>query len=475
MRSSAPFRHRMPCLTPILRTIALLGAVWMGLPIAGVVAETAAAPDAQAGEAMRLLKKNCLSCHNEEKKKGGLVMTTREALLAGGEDGAVLVPGAPDKSPLIASLEEDADPHMPPKKQLSASQVDLLKRWIQGGATWKADALTAAAGPRPVSLAPAPASYHPVLAMALSPDSQRLAVACGSTVQIYDVREKEPALLGRATAHLDPVQSVAWSPDGKLLATGAFRRVIIWNTEPLAVQREITSGLTDRVAAVKFLTKGTDLILADGLIAESGIVRIVDAGDGSITRSWTAHADTIFDLAVSADGKLLATAGGDKLVKVWDLTTQTEVAKLEGHVAQVLTLAFNPDATQLVTGGADHELKLWDLKTRERIGTLGTHTDAINGLTWSAAGPALLAVTNSGSILRYTDFKSHNGTQSSESAQERKLEAADGTLYCVAATADGQRVFAGTYDGRLFAWNKDGKVTTKLDCLVVNSTATAAK
>ena len=41
-------------------------------------------------EAMRLLKTNCFSCHNEQKKKGGLVMTSREALLKGGDNGAAL-------------------------------------------------------------------------------------------------------------------------------------------------------------------------------------------------------------------------------------------------------------------------------------------------------------------------------------------------------------------------------------------------
>ena len=79
---------------------------------------TAAAPEKMTREAMQLLKAECVSCHNPEKKKGGLILTSREALLKGGDDGAVLLPGKPEASLMIKSLAKDADPHMPPRKQL---------------------------------------------------------------------------------------------------------------------------------------------------------------------------------------------------------------------------------------------------------------------------------------------------------------------------------------------------------------------
>ena len=167
---------------------------------------------------------------------------------------------------------------------------------------------------------------------------------------------------------------------------------------------------------------------------------------------------------MSSDGKLLATAGGDKLVKVWDLATHQEVAKLEGHVAQVLAVAFNADATQLITGGADQQLKVWDVKTRERIMSLGTHASAINAVAWIPAGPTIFAVTDSGGLLRYSEFKAHTGATSGESnAQEKKFAAADEALCSATATANGERIFAGSHEGHLFAWNKDGKQVSKLD------------
>ncbi|MEO6788718.1 MAG: c-type cytochrome domain-containing protein, partial [Chthoniobacteraceae bacterium] len=254
----------------------------------------------ETAEAMRVLKTNCFSCHGEQKKKGGLVMTSREALLKGGEDGAVITVGKPGDSPLLSSLAADADPHMPPKKQIAAVQIELLRRWVSEGAPWDAAALKdQPSAPRMVSLAPLPANFYPVLALALSPDAKRLAVGCGNEVVLYDVTGKEPAAVARASAHLDPVQSIAWSPDGKHIATGAFRCIVLWNGETLVQEREITAALTGRIAALRFLPDGKQLIAADGRISEEGTVRIIETATGAVIASWLAHADTIFDLALS--------------------------------------------------------------------------------------------------------------------------------------------------------------------------------
>ncbi len=89
-------------------------------------------------------------------------MTTREALMKGGDDGAALTVGKPEESPLISSLAADADPHMPPKKQLTAAQIELLRRWVKEGAPWDAAALKdRPSAPRTVALATASGGVSP--------------------------------------------------------------------------------------------------------------------------------------------------------------------------------------------------------------------------------------------------------------------------------------------------------------------------
>jgi len=67
---------------------------------------------------------------------------------------------------------------------------------------------------------------------------------------------------------------------------------------------------------------------------------------------------------VSGDGKWLATAGADKLVKVWDLAARKEVAKLEGHAGPVMALALSQDGATLASAGADKEIKIWKIAAR---------------------------------------------------------------------------------------------------------------
>ena len=249
--------------------------------------------------------------------------------------------------------------------------------------------------------------------------------------------------------------------------------MIVWDAEPLTEQREIQAGLTDRITALRALPDNARVVVADGQVAESGIVRILDLAEGRIERSWRAHDDTIFGMAVSANGKLLATAGGDKLVRLWEIETATETAKLEAHTTQVLGLAFSPDATQLATGGADRQLKVWDAKTRENTSTFTSRNAAFNALTWSAAGPAVFAVTDGGGLVRFTNLKSHTGAQSSEAGNERQLGHAEAALDCLAVSENGDRLFAGSADGRIFAWDKDGKALETTDAVAAKPTATA--
>jgi len=85
-------------------------------------------------DSMRVLQSNCFACHNAEKHKGGLSLTNRESLLKGGDSGKAIVPRRPEKSLLFTVLGAEADPHMPPKKQLSTNQVETVRRWIAAGA-----------------------------------------------------------------------------------------------------------------------------------------------------------------------------------------------------------------------------------------------------------------------------------------------------------------------------------------------------
>ena len=91
-----------------------------------------------AQEAGSILANQCVSCHGPEKKKGGLDLTRRATALAGGDSGAVIVPGQPGESLLI---EKVAGGEMPPKGPLSQDQVVAVRAWVKAGAPYPAEPL----------------------------------------------------------------------------------------------------------------------------------------------------------------------------------------------------------------------------------------------------------------------------------------------------------------------------------------------
>lgn len=98
---------------------------------------------------------NCIKCHGLLERKNGLELDSPEAVMKGGDDGVVVVPGKPDKSRLYQYLAPESDPHMPPKKQLTAAQRQSIREWI---------AALRSAPARPVGKTPAPRHFESVTA-----------------------------------------------------------------------------------------------------------------------------------------------------------------------------------------------------------------------------------------------------------------------------------------------------------------------
>ncbi len=426
--------------------------------ISGAVRADGPGSDGTVIRAMELLKTQCAPCHNATKKKGGLVLVSAEALETGGDNGAVVVPGKIDQSPLLQALEPEADPHMPPKKQLADDEVAVLRAWVQSGAVWDADAFTRAASAPvidPDSLRSLPESYHPVLALALSPDDQRLAVGRGVGVLVYDCSATNHVLVHRLDGQGDAVQSVVWSPDGKWLAAGGFRRVRIWETSGYTVASEV-KDLLGRIPALAFSPDSSLLVAADGIETQSGVIRVWDVrepGRLDPLAHWTAHDDTILDLKVSPDGTTLASAGVDTQVKLWRVPGFDALGTLEGHNGHVTSLAFHADGSALVSGGADGEVKIWDHWTRDQRETVTGHPGPVTALGWSADGKKIVTVCEDG-IVRICDEK--------KKRPERSLGSAGDLVYALALSSDGSRTYGGCHDGSVHVWDKDGKLHGKL-------------
>ena len=121
----ARFLHNCLYLAP------LIACIFNTISLAAEPAKPAA--DFFEKEVQPILQAHCFSCHGAEKKvKGGLDMSSREALLKGSDNGAVVSLEKPDNSMMIDAIRH-GELKMPPKGKLPLSQIEILEKWIKSG------------------------------------------------------------------------------------------------------------------------------------------------------------------------------------------------------------------------------------------------------------------------------------------------------------------------------------------------------
>ncbi|WP_309238025.1 pentapeptide repeat-containing protein [Streptomyces albidus (ex Kaewkla and Franco 2022)] len=157
------------------------------------------------------------------------------------------------------------------------------------------------------------------------------------------------------TQHRGRVRSIAFRADGGLLATGCDdSRVRLWDPATSELVAEL-EGHTDRVYSVTFGA-------ANGVVLSAswdGTARIWQ--DGEARHVLRGHRGRLWAAASHPSRPLLATAGDDRTVCLWDTETGVLTSRLISHTGRVLALAFSPDGSLLASGGEDGTVRLWNL------------------------------------------------------------------------------------------------------------------
>ena len=83
-----------------------------------------------------ILTRRCFPCHNQELNNGGIAFDNRDTLFKGGRHGPAIVPGKPQDSYLVKTLQHTGDTQMPPGLKLPAKEIKILTDWIGLGAVW---------------------------------------------------------------------------------------------------------------------------------------------------------------------------------------------------------------------------------------------------------------------------------------------------------------------------------------------------
>ena len=373
-----------------------------------------AMPQAQDAEkAFAILKTNCLACHDTKMHAGKLVMETTADLLKGGAHGPALLPGKSAESRLIKMVLGEITPKMPLEGDLKPAEIEILRRWIDTGATpWKTDAI----------------------------DSEPL--------NVPDIKPK----IG-----VQPqVSSLAYSPDGRTLAVAGYREVRLLDSANLKL-RSALSGPTDAVRALAHSPEGGILAAAGGNPARYGEIVLWDANTGSHLRTLRGHRDYIYAIAFSPDGKTIASSSYDRLIKIWDAQSGAEIKTLKEHVDAVFPIAFSPDGKRLASGSADRTVKIWDVASGRRIYTLSDSTDVIFTLAFHASGQKLSAA-GADKYIRTWNIGPDAGTLS------QSIIAHEAEITKILYFPDGKRLASTGADRTVKIWDMErGEVITSLE------------
>jgi WD40 repeat protein len=218
----------------------------------------------------------------------------------------------------------------------------------------------------------------------------------------------------------------------------------VWELERTLGGDPNLPGPADRVTAVAVSPDGALVATGGGEPSRSGELMLWDLESGSLLRTIdNAHSDTVLGLAFSPRGAYLASCGADRQMKVFEVATGRPVCTYEGHTHHVLSVAWRADGRMLATGGADRVVKIWEFPSGNQQKTIEGFGKEVTSLRFLGVSDNIVAGAGSGAVVVKTSSGGGGPTYSGS----------QGFVHGVECSADGGVIAAGGDSGVLWIWS----------------------
>src|SRR5262249_22182665 len=278
----------------------------------------------------------------------------------------------------------------------------------------------------------------------LSPDGRTLGGVLADGITLYDLRTG-------GTGRFPPPRRLAtrpaFSPDGKTVATGEGvansgvpTRIRLWELVTGKEVRSFHDQSTD-IYALVFTPDGKTLISG----GRDGVLRFWDPTTGKQFREIRGTDESlgeVWSLAVSPDGRTVATAAAD--VRLWNVATGKQLARLQGHSRPVYGVACSPDGRRVASIGQDGALILWNVATEKVLWKEGlVSATPCMAPAFSPDGKSLAAPV--GSTIGLWNVATGK--------RLRKQDEHEQSIHAVAFSPNGRLLAVGSDDGTVSLWD----------------------